>query len=62
MFGLRYAVGGDPIDHSLSPILFNLVLAHLQKKGYFPNLKVSSLTILEANHIDEVLGLSLIHI
>lgn len=56
MFGLRYAVGGDPIDHSLSPILFDLVLAHLQKKGHFPSLKVSSVAILEANHIDEVLG------
>jgi hypothetical protein len=56
MFGLRYAVGGDPIDHSLSPILFDLVLAHLQKKGHFSSLKVSSVAILEANHIDEVLG------
>ncbi len=56
MFGLRYAVGGAPIEHTLSPILFDLVLAELKKNGHFPNLKVSSLTILEANHIDEVLG------
>ena len=56
MFGLRYAVGGAPIDHSLSPILFNLVLAHLRSRGCFSELDASSVTILEANHIDEVLG------
>lgn len=56
MFGLRYAVGGSPIDHSLSPVLFNLVLAHLRSQGCFPELDVSSVTILEADHIDEVLG------
>ena len=56
MFGLRYAVGGAPIEHTLSPILFDLILTHLQKKGHFPRLEESRLTILEANHIDEVLG------
>jgi len=56
MFGLRYAVGGDPIEHSLSPILFDLVLADLKEKGHFSQLEVSALTILQANHIDEVLG------
>lgn len=56
MFGMRYAVGGAPIDHSLSPILFDLVLAHLRSQGFFSKLKVSSVTVLEADHIDEVLG------
>ena len=56
MFGLRYAVGGSPIDHSLSPVLFDLVLAHLRSRGCFSKLDVSSLAILEADHIDEVLG------
>lgn len=56
MFGLRYAVGGSPIDHTLSPILFDLVLAHLRSRGCFPELDVSSVTILRADHIDEVLG------
>ena len=56
MFGLRYAVGGAPIDHSLSPILFDLVLAHLRSQGIFSELDVSSATILEADNIDEVLG------
>ena len=56
MFGLRYAVGGAPIDHTLSPILFNLVLSSLEEKGHFSKLDVSALTILETNHIDEVLG------
>jgi hypothetical protein len=56
MFGLRYAVGGSPIDHSLSPVLFALVLAHLRSRGCFSELDVSSVTILEADHIDEVLG------
>ncbi len=56
MFGLRYAVGGSPIDHSLSPVLFDLVLAHLRSRGCFSELDVSSVTILEADHIDEVLG------
>ena len=56
MFGLRYAVGGTPIDHSLSPILFDLVLAHLRSKGIFSDLDVSSVAVLEADHIDEVLG------
>ena len=56
MDGLRYAVGGSPISHSLSPILFNLVLADLKSKGHFSKLDVSSMTILDANHIDEVLG------
>ncbi len=56
MFGLRYAVGGSPIDHSLSPVLFDLVLAHLRSRRCFSELDVSSVTILEADHIDEVLG------
>ena len=56
MFGLRYAVGGSPIDHSLSPVLFDLVLAHLRSRGCFSELDVSSVAILEADHIDEVLG------
>ena len=56
MFGLRYAVGGSPIDHTLSPVLFDLVLAHLRSQGCFSELDVSSVTILEAGHIDEVLG------
>jgi len=56
MFDLRYAVGGAPIDHSLSPVLFDLVLAHLRSRGFFSQLDVSSVTILEADHIDEVLG------
>ena len=56
MFGLRYAVGGSPIDHSLSPVLFDLVLAHLRSQGCFSELDVSSVAILEADHIDEVLG------
>ena len=56
MYGLRYAVGGSPIDHSLSPVLFDLVLAHLRSRGCFSELDVSSVTILEADHIDEVLG------
>jgi len=56
MFGLRYAVGGAPIEHTLSPILFDLVLSHLKTKGHFRKLDLSSLTILETSHIDEVLG------
>jgi len=56
MFDLRYAVGGAPIDHSLSPVLFDLVLAHLRSRGFFSQLDVSSVTILQADHIDEVLG------
>ena len=56
MFGLRYAVGGAPIGHTLSPILFDLVLSHLKSKGHFWKLDLSSLTILETSHIDEVLG------
>ena len=56
MFGLRYAVGGSPIDHSLSPILFDLVLSHLRSQGCFSELDVTSVAILEADHIDEVLG------
>ncbi len=56
MDGLRYAVGGSPISHSLSPILFNLVLADLKNKGQFSKLDVSSITTLKTDHIDEVLG------
>lgn len=56
MFGLRYAVGGAPIEHTLSPVLFDLVLAYLKQKGYFSELEDPSLTILETNHIDEILG------
>ena len=56
MDGLRYAVGGSPISHTLSPILFNLVLAHMRHKGHLTQLNVSSVTNLETNHIDELLG------
>ena len=56
MDGLRYAVGGSPISHTLSPILFNIVLAHMRHKGHLTQLNVSSVTNLETNHIDELLG------
>lgn len=56
MDGLRYAIGGSPISHTLSPILFNLVLAHIRNKGHLSQLNVSSVTNLETNHIDELLG------
>ena len=56
MFGLRYAVGGAPIEHTLSPVLFDLVLTYLKQKGYFSELEDPSLTILETTHIDEILG------
>ena len=57
MDDLRYAVGGSPIAHTLSPILLNLVLKDLQNKGHFSKLDVSSMTVIDANHIDEVLGI-----
>ncbi|MAW22126.1 MAG: hypothetical protein CMA16_01615 [Euryarchaeota archaeon] len=56
MDGLRYAVGGSPISHTLSPILFNLVLAHMRHKGHLSQLNALSVTNLETNHIDELLG------
>ena len=56
MDGLRYAVGGSPISHTLSPILFNLVLAHMRHTGHLTQLNVTSVTNLETNHIDELLG------
>ena len=56
MDGLRYAVGGSPISHTLSPILFNLVLAHMRHKGHLSQLSALSVTNLETNHIDELLG------
>ena len=56
MDDLRYAVGGSPVAHSLSPILFNLVLNDLQSKEHFSKSEVSSVTIIDTKHIDEVLG------
>ena len=56
MFGLRYAVGGAPIEHTLSPILFDLVLVCLKDKGHFSKIDASTVTIVESNHVDEVLG------
>ena len=53
---LRYAVGGSPISHSLSPLLFSLVFHHLKKNGQVPNLIPRSLRLIESVHVDEVLG------
>ncbi|MGB1955080.1 MAG: hypothetical protein ACPHUK_05710 [Candidatus Poseidoniaceae archaeon] len=53
---LRYAVGGSPISHSLSPLLFSLVFHHLKKKNQIPNLISPSLRLIESVHVDEVLG------
>ena len=56
MDDLRYAVGGSPIDHSLSPILFNLVLSDLQAKGVLSTPNHLSVSIIDTKHIDELLG------
>ena len=53
---LRYAVGGSPISHSLSPMLFSLVFHHLKKNDQIPNLIPRSLRLIESIHVDEVLG------
>jgi shikimate 5-dehydrogenase len=53
---LRYAVGGSPISHSLSPLLFSLVFHHLKKNEQIPNLIPQSLRLIESVHVDEVLG------
>ena len=49
-------MGGSPVAHSLSPILFNLVVSDLKRKGHLPRFDLSTLTTLETSHIDEVLG------
>ena len=56
MDDLRYAVGGSPIDHSLSPLLFNLVLSYLQAKDVLSTRLHQSATIIETKQIDELLG------
>ena len=53
---LRYAVGGSPISHSLSPLLFSLVFHHLKKNEQIPNLTPRPLRLIESVHVDEVLG------
>ena len=53
---LRYAVGGSPISHSLSPLLFSLVFHHLKKNDQISNLNPRSLRLIESVHVDEVLG------
>ena len=53
---VRYAVGGSPISHSLSPMLFHLVFHHLKKKNQILNLIPRSLRLIESLHVDEVLG------
>ena len=56
MDDLRYAVGGSPIDHSLSPILFNLLLSDLQAKGVLSTPNHLSVSVIDTKHIDELLG------
>ena len=56
MDDLRYAVGGSPIDHSLSPLLFNLVQSHLQANDVFSTRMQQSVAIIETKQIDELLG------
>ena len=53
---LRYAVGGSPISHSLSPLLFSLVFHSLKKKDQLSNLIPRTLRLIESVHLDEVLG------
>lgn len=53
---VRYAVGGSPISHSLSPLLFSLVFNHLKKNDQIPHLIPRTLRLVESAHVDEVLG------
>lgn len=56
MDDLRYAVGGSPIDHSLSPLLFSLVQSHLQANDVLSTRAHQSVAIIETKQIDELLG------
>ena len=56
MDDLRYAVGGSPIDHSLSPLLFNLVLSHLQANDVLSTRMHHSAAIIETKQINDPKG------
>ena len=56
----RYAIAGQPVTHSLSPLLFGLVVANLEKFKGRVNLKFasSSLHLIETKTIEDALGWS----
>ena len=58
MAQLRYAISGHPVAHSLSPILFGLVVSNLEKFGKMVEFKLKDTTIelVESSVIEDPLG------
>ncbi|MEC7703835.1 MAG: hypothetical protein VX906_01170 [Candidatus Thermoplasmatota archaeon] len=46
---IRYAVAGSPVEHSLSPALFALTVAHLEKAGL--EMKVEELDLIDTKDV-----------
>lgn len=58
MARVRYAVAGSPVAHSLSPLLFGLVVSNLEKFGKkIPlSMKHTDVTLVETSGIEDALG------
>jgi hypothetical protein len=58
MAQLRYAISGHPVAHSLSPLLFGLVVSNLEKFGKLVEFKFKDTTIelVDSSVIEDALG------
>ena len=58
MAQVRYAISGHPVSHSLSPLLFGLVISNVEKFGKKMefNFKNSSIELVETSAIEDALG------
>ena len=58
MAQVRYAICGHPVSHSLSPLLFGLVMSNLEKFGKNIEFKVkkTKLELVDTSAIEDALG------
>ena len=58
MARVKYAVAGSPVAHSLSPLLFGLVVSNLEKFGKkIPlSMKHTDVELVETSGIEDALG------
>jgi len=57
MADVFYGIAGDPVSHSISPLLLSIVAQHLEQQGKCKsNLSIQSLNLIEAKSIQDALA------
>ena len=57
MAEVYYGIAGNPVSHSISPLLVSIVAQHLEQNSRSkPQLEIKSLNLIEANSIQDALA------